>query len=171
MTPRPAASFSSPTAVGLLSPRSISEIIDRLTPLLVASASSERPWPARSSRTRSAMRSFRSDAVAVSMMVDVLSTIWEDASTLAFAGAPLPEETEIEEHKEEHAVGDRAKTADRRRLHEVRSEERHRHPGQIQIEEHAAAHEERTRQELAYVWPGNSAHGPLLSRGPALKAR
>ena len=34
ITPRPAASFSSTTAVGLLSPRSMSEIIERLTPLL-----------------------------------------------------------------------------------------------------------------------------------------
>ena len=40
-----------------------SEIIERLTPLLLASASSERPRAARSSRTRSAMRWFRSDAV------------------------------------------------------------------------------------------------------------
>jgi len=35
------ASFSSTTAVGLLSPRSMSESIERLTPLLVASASRE----------------------------------------------------------------------------------------------------------------------------------
>src|SRR6185369_4983674 len=53
---------SSTTAVGLLSPRSISEIIERLTPLLLASASSEMACAARSSRTRAAMRWLRSDS-------------------------------------------------------------------------------------------------------------
>src|SRR5262249_17745534 len=66
-TPRPPASFSRITAVGLLSPRSISEIIERLTPLLAASASSEKPRARRSSRTRSAMRPLRS---AVSVMLE-----------------------------------------------------------------------------------------------------
>ena len=60
-TPRPVANFSSSTAVGLLSPRSMSEIIERLTPQCVASASRERPRAARRSRTRCAMRSFRLD--------------------------------------------------------------------------------------------------------------
>src|SRR5262245_41865533 len=53
------------------------EIIERLTPLLPASASRERPCPARSSRTRSAIRWFRS--VAASPMVDGVSTILDDA--------------------------------------------------------------------------------------------
>ena len=38
VTPNPVASRSSTTAVGLVSPRSMSEIMDRLTPLLTASA-------------------------------------------------------------------------------------------------------------------------------------
>src|SRR5262249_20153409 len=67
ITPSPPASFSSTTAVGLLSPRSTSEIMERLTPLLLASASSESPRAARSSRTRSAMRSFRSDVASFMM--------------------------------------------------------------------------------------------------------
>ena len=57
VTSRPTASFSSTTAVGLASPRSTSEIIERLTPLRAASASSERPRSARRSRTRAAIRS------------------------------------------------------------------------------------------------------------------
>jgi len=40
-TLRPMASLSSTTAVGLLWPRSISEMAERLTPLRSASASSE----------------------------------------------------------------------------------------------------------------------------------
>ncbi len=64
-TPSPVASFSSTTAVGLLPPRSIREIIERLTPQCAASASSDRPRAARSSRTRWAMRSFRSLASSV----------------------------------------------------------------------------------------------------------
>ena len=53
----------------------MSEIIERLTPLLVASASSDRPRAARSSRTRSAMRPFSS--AAVSFMMDTISIILE----------------------------------------------------------------------------------------------
>src|ERR1700687_3066937 len=79
ITPRPAASFSSTTAVGLLSPRSTSEIIDRLNPLLAARASSERPCAARSFPTRSAMRWFRSGAA--SPMMDTLSIILDTASS------------------------------------------------------------------------------------------
>ena len=56
----------------------MSEIIERLTPLLPARASSERPCAARSSRTRSAMRWFRSEAA--SSMVDTVSTILDTAS-------------------------------------------------------------------------------------------
>ena len=55
-----------------------SEIIERLTPLLPASASSERPCAARSSRTRSAMRWFRPDAV--SSMMDIMSIMMETPS-------------------------------------------------------------------------------------------
>src|SRR5262249_33618563 len=59
----------------LLSPRSMSEIIERLTPLLPASASSERPCAARRPRTRKAIRWFRSGAL--SSIVDILSNIME----------------------------------------------------------------------------------------------
>src|SRR6188474_1814998 len=44
------------TAVGLLSPRSIRESMDRLTPLFRASASSDKRWVTRSWRTRWAIR-------------------------------------------------------------------------------------------------------------------
>jgi len=53
--PRPAASFSNTTAVGLLSPRSIKEIIDRLTPDRFASASIESSRASRNSRKRPAI--------------------------------------------------------------------------------------------------------------------
>jgi hypothetical protein len=53
----------------------MSEIIERLTPLWLASASRERPRAARSSRTRSAMRWFKSDAAVASTMMDTVSTI------------------------------------------------------------------------------------------------
>ena len=43
-------------AVGLVSPRSMSEIIERLTPLLDASACSDRPLLARRQRACAAMR-------------------------------------------------------------------------------------------------------------------
>ena len=68
-TPSPTDSFSSTTAVGLLSPRSMTEIMERLTPLRVARASRESPRALRSSRTRSAMRELRVVA-AVSVMLD-----------------------------------------------------------------------------------------------------
>ncbi len=55
-TPSPVAIFSSTTAVGLLSPRSTSEIIERLTSHFAASASRVIPWSARSARTRAAIR-------------------------------------------------------------------------------------------------------------------
>jgi hypothetical protein len=58
-TPRPAASLSSTTAVGLVSARSIRDSIERLTPHWLDSASSDRPRSARSCRTRWAMRSLR----------------------------------------------------------------------------------------------------------------
>ena len=45
VTPSPAASFSSTTAVGLLSPRSMSEIIERLTPLCVGQRVEREPAP------------------------------------------------------------------------------------------------------------------------------
>jgi hypothetical protein len=60
----PEASFSSSTAVGLVSPRSISEIIERLTPLRSASASSDMDSSARSWRTRAAICSL----ILVSLM-------------------------------------------------------------------------------------------------------
>src|SRR6185437_12364699 len=55
-TPRPEAIFSSTTAVALISPLSTREIIERLTPHVVASASRVRPACARSAATRVAIR-------------------------------------------------------------------------------------------------------------------
>jgi hypothetical protein len=81
VTPKPPASFSRTTAVGLLSPRSMSEIIDRLTPLLVARASSESARAERSSRTRSPIRRLRSEPP--SPMLEASSTILESASSRA----------------------------------------------------------------------------------------
>src|SRR5262249_31805550 len=77
-TPRPEAIFSSTTAVGLLSPRSTSEIIERLTSLLAASASSVIPRSVRSVRTRPAMRALMSRdgwTAAPSRIMDTLSRI------------------------------------------------------------------------------------------------
>jgi hypothetical protein len=70
------ATFSSTTAVGLLSPRSMSESIERLTSLFAASASSVMPSSVRRSRTRVAMRELMSGVVgatALSCIVDALS--------------------------------------------------------------------------------------------------
>src|SRR5262249_32723356 len=80
-TPRPEAIFSSTTAVGLLSPRSTSEIIERLTSLLAASASSVIPRSVRSVRTRLAMRPLMPRAgwtTALSCIMDTLSRIVDD---------------------------------------------------------------------------------------------
>jgi hypothetical protein len=77
VTPSAADSFSRTTAVGLLSPRSISEIIERLTPLLPDSASRDRPRAVRSFLTRAAMRRFR--LRAVSAMWTQLSIILKKA--------------------------------------------------------------------------------------------
>jgi hypothetical protein len=56
----------------------MSEIIERLTALRSASASSERPRAARSSRTRSAIRVVRSGRL--SSMVEATSSILDGAS-------------------------------------------------------------------------------------------
>ncbi len=63
VTPSAADSLSSTVAVALLWPRSIKEILERLTPLRSASAASEKPWASRSVRTRLAMRSLMSMVV------------------------------------------------------------------------------------------------------------
>ena len=79
------AIFSSTTAVGLLSPRSTSEIIERLTSHFAASASRVIPRSARSARTRLAMRAFMSDAAvvdgALSCMLDTVSSRMDREST------------------------------------------------------------------------------------------
>jgi hypothetical protein len=71
----------------------MTEIIDRLTPLLVASASRESPRAARSSRTRSAMRDGRVEFVA-SVIVDSISTMLDcrqvDTATVSAATSPAP---------------------------------------------------------------------------------
>ena len=54
--PRPEAIFSSTTAVALISPLSTSEIIERLTSHVAASASRVRPACARKAATRVAIR-------------------------------------------------------------------------------------------------------------------
>src|SRR5262245_16290368 len=70
----------------------MSEIIERLTPLLAASASSEKPRVARNSRTRPAMRWLRSEAN--SSILDALSnivdrTVKHPLKALALSAAPL----------------------------------------------------------------------------------
>src|SRR5688572_23310612 len=79
-TPRPVAIFSSTTAVGLASPRSTREIIERLTSLFAASVSRLMPRWARSARTRAAMRALIS-STGVSNMMDIYSSM-EDAVKL-----------------------------------------------------------------------------------------
>src|SRR5262245_20698368 len=75
--PSPVAIFSSTTAVGLLSPRSTREIIERLTSHFAASASRVIPRSVRSARTRLAMRELMSRGAAaigaLSCILDILS--------------------------------------------------------------------------------------------------
>src|SRR5688572_7999668 len=71
VTPRPFAIFASTTAVGLVSPRSTSESIERLTPQLAARVSRLTPAAPRRSRTRPAMRAF------ISGKLDMPSSIQE----------------------------------------------------------------------------------------------
>src|SRR5688572_16556465 len=59
-TPRPAEIFSKITAVGLLSPRSTNESMERLTPLFPARASRLRRIWLRRARTDCAIRSLTS---------------------------------------------------------------------------------------------------------------
>src|SRR5258708_25905605 len=84
-TPSPVAIFSSTTAVGLLSPRSTSEIIERLTSHFAASASRVMPRSVRSVRTQPAMRELMSGvavvAVALSFILDALSSKMDPRST------------------------------------------------------------------------------------------
>src|SRR5262245_25924941 len=86
-TPSPVAIFSSTTAVGLLSPRSTSESMERLTAHFAASASRLRPSAVRSARTRPAMRALMSGAAgaaaALSGILDISSSRVEQMSTRA----------------------------------------------------------------------------------------
>jgi hypothetical protein len=84
-TPSPVAIFSSTTAVGLLSPRSTNESIERLTAQFAASASRLTPRSVRSARTRLAMRELMPSAprpVALSCIIDILSSKVDLLSTL-----------------------------------------------------------------------------------------
>ena len=81
---RPTASLSSTTAVGLVSPLSISEIIDRLTPLRSASPSSDSPRAARNWRTLAAICSLRPVSLIqaqASYMLDQTSIILDELSS------------------------------------------------------------------------------------------
>src|SRR5262249_11135843 len=78
-TPSPVAIFSNTTAVGLLSPRSTNEIIDRLTSHCPASASRVIPRSVRSARTRLAMRALMS---GVTRVAAALSRIMETISSM-----------------------------------------------------------------------------------------
>jgi hypothetical protein len=76
VTPKAVARLSSTAAVGLLPPRSISEMFERLTLLRSASASSERPRALRSSRTEYAAlaTSFMPSAFAAAESSDTGNT-------------------------------------------------------------------------------------------------
>src|SRR6266850_3447946 len=84
-TPRPVAIFSNTTAVGLLSPRSTNEIIERLTSHFAASASRVISRSVRSARTRLAMRALMSGvagvAVARSSILEIVSGKMDRRST------------------------------------------------------------------------------------------
>ena len=78
-------SCSSTTAVGLLFPRSTSEIIERLTSHFAASASRVIPRSVRSARTRLAMRALMSGVTAVDValfsILDLVSSMMDRKST------------------------------------------------------------------------------------------
>src|SRR5262249_27979417 len=72
------------TAVGLDSPRSTSEIIDRLTRHFEARASRLRPSSARRPRTRAAIRALMARGAAdgaASLIVDTVSTMMDRLAT------------------------------------------------------------------------------------------
>src|SRR5712671_3459567 len=83
-TPNPVAIFSNTTAVGLLSPRSTKEIIERLTAHLAANASRLIPNSVRKPRTRPAIRELMpcvaTRLTAFSLIVDILSNKQEALS-------------------------------------------------------------------------------------------
>src|SRR5580700_6518275 len=83
--------------------------------------------------------------------------------------------TEIEKHREEHRMNGGAHAVHRRRHGEMRTDNRNRRAGQIEVKQHARADEESAREEFADLFPvdghANSPCADEIPRRAAFSSR